>query len=420
VLRSRVTLVAVAVWLGALFPAAASAQEWPLHGFAQTNWSVRTTGLSDPRLQSGDYLLGEERLQLELKGYSTSGSAGFLVKTDLFHDALDGRADLEVREAYVDAVIGPVGVRVGRQIITRGIGDLLFVNDVFPKDYTAFFSGRPIQYLKLGLDALKVDLAAGNGGIELVLAPSFEPDRVPGPDRFVLPDPFPDVPRVEERPGLALSDAQAAFRAYASVAGIDVAGYGYRGFYGSASPRPDGGAPATRVLLRFPRLDVYGLSLQRAGIGGVVGAELGYYDSREDAAGSDPWTPNSELRALIGYQTQPWAEASVGVQYYAEWMQHHAAYRESLPEAMTPRDELRQVATLRYTQLLAYQTWQLSLFAFVGLSESDYLMIPEVRHRLTDELWIALGANVFGGGRQDLFGAMDANDNVYVTARYGF
>ncbi len=77
-MRPGVTLIAAAAWLGALLPAAAPAQEQPFHGFVQTNWSVRTTGLSDPRLRSGDYLLGEERLQLELERYSTSGHAGFL------------------------------------------------------------------------------------------------------------------------------------------------------------------------------------------------------------------------------------------------------------------------------------------------------------------------------------------------------
>ena len=399
-------------------PPAAAAQEadWPFHGFAQVNWSVRTTGVVDERLLSEDFLLGEERLQLELERFSADGTAGFFAKMDFFHDAVSKRADLEVRELYVDLGIDPVALRLGRQIITWGVGDLIFINDVFPKDYAALFSGRPLEYLKVGVDAFELDFSSGIVSAELVLIPSFEPDRLPGPDRFVLFDPFPGIPRVERRPDLRLSNTELAFRAYRRLLGADVSLYAYRGFYGSPALQPE---PDTLVL-RFPRLNVYGASLQRAGFGGVVSGEFGYYDSREDPDGSDPWIPNSEIRALLGYQRQVWPESRLGIQYYAEWMQDHAAYVASLDPEAQPRDAVRHVATLRYTQQLAYRTWQLSLFLFLGLSEADYYVIPEIRHRLTEDLWLALGANVFGGGERDLFGALDGNDNIYLTARFGF
>ncbi|MFQ5890943.1 MAG: hypothetical protein ACE5JR_13005 [Gemmatimonadota bacterium] len=408
--------------LVAMTPPVAAAQEadWPFHGFAQVNWSVRTTTAADERLLSEDFLLGEERLQLELERFSGDGRAGFFVKIDFFHDALSRRADLEVREAYIDLGIDPVALRLGRQIITWGVGDLIFINDVFPKDYAAFFSGRPLQYLKVGTDAFKGDFTSGVVSAELVLIPSFEPDRLPGPDRFVLFDPFPGVPRVERRPDLRLSNAELALRVYRRLLGADVSLHAYRGFHGSPALQPDLGAEPDTLLLSFPRLNVYGVSLQRAGFGGVVSGEFGYYDSREDPNGSDPRVPNSQIRALLGYQRQIWPESRLGIQYYAEWMQDHAAYVAGLGPEAQPRDEVLHVATLRFTQQLAYQTWELSLFLFVGLSEADYYVIPEIRHRLTEDLWLALGANVFGGDRQDLFGALDGNDNIYLVARFGF
>ena len=415
----RVVLSLLALVVATPMTSAAQGVDWPLHGFLQANWSIRTTGAESDALVAGDYLLGEERLQLELERYSGNGAAGFLVKIDFFHDALIGRADLELREAYVDLVMDPIALRLGRQMITWGVSDLIFINDVFPKDYAAFFSGRPLQYLKIGVDALKLDLASGLASAEIVLIPTFEPDRLPGRDRFVLPDPFPGLPRVVQRPESQLSNAELAFRVYRRLAEADVSLYAYRGFYGSPTPQPIG-EPPDRLLLRFPRLNVYGASAERSALSGVVSAELGYYDSREDPRGLDPWIPNSELRALAGYRRQLWSEALLGLQYYVEWMQDYDAYLAGLPPRVKPRDELRHVATLRYRQQLAYQTWQLGLFIFLGLSEADYLAIPEVLYRVTEEVWVALGANVFGGGRQDLFGAMDANDNVYVTVRYAF
>ncbi|MGD2217507.1 MAG: hypothetical protein PVJ64_12160, partial [Gemmatimonadales bacterium] len=256
-------------------PVAAQGQgsDWPFHGFFQVNWSVRTTGAGRAGLLSRDFLLGEARLQLEFEQFSESGIAGFLAKVDLFHDALSERADLELREGYVDFLASPVALRLGRQIITWGVGDLIFINDVFPKDYVAFFSGRPLQYLKVGVDGLKLDVTSRLVSAELVLIPWFEPDRVPAPDRFVLFEPFPDLPPVERRPALRLSNGEVAIRVYRRLAGADVSLYAYRGFYGSPAPQPVGDPEPDRLLLRFPRLNVYGASLERAGMGGVVSAE---------------------------------------------------------------------------------------------------------------------------------------------------
>lgn len=419
-MRTSATLVLLGILVAASTAAAAQEQDWPFHGFVQANWSARTTAVDQANLLTEDFLLGEERLQLELQRFSASGRAGFQLKVDFFHDALARHADMELREAYVDVALEPVTLKLGRQIVTWGVGDLIFINDLFPKDYTAFFSGRPLQYLKVGVDALKLELATAPISAEIVLAPAFEPDRVPTPDRFVFFDPLPGLPRVEQLPELRLANVEVSARVHRRLLAADVSAYAYRGFHGNPAPRPEGEPEPERVLLRFPRLNVYGASLERAGLGGVVRAEVGYYDSREDPVGSDPWVPNTEIRALLGYSRQVWPDVQAGLQYYAEWMQDHAAYRRALPGGAEARDEVRQVATLRYTQQLAYQTWQLSLFVFLGLSEADYLAIPEVRHRVTDDLWAAAGANVFGGDPQDLFGAMNRNDNVYLTVRYGF
>src|SRR3970282_1827099 len=68
---------------------------------------------------------------------------------------------------------------------------LLFANDVFPKDWVALFTGRPMEYLKVGSDALKLDLHPGGIEAEIVVLPFFQPDRYPTGDRLLLPDPFP-------------------------------------------------------------------------------------------------------------------------------------------------------------------------------------------------------------------------------------
>jgi len=141
-----------------LSPETGAAQGLPVRGFLQGAVSGRVGDpepcpTSQARACREDVLIGEERLQLELsRSWGVIGAAG---KLDLFHDAVDNEADVDLREAYLDLRHGIADLRIGRQILTWGLGDLIFINDVFPKDRVAFISGFPLEYLKKGSGKIK-------------------------------------------------------------------------------------------------------------------------------------------------------------------------------------------------------------------------------------------------------------------------
>ncbi len=397
----------------------AFAEEISLHGFAQGNYAARITGEELPGPEGGDFLLGEERFQLKLS--ASSQGAGLFVKTDFFHDAVARAADLEVREAYLDYGSGAFDLRIGRQIITWGVGDLLFINDIFPKDYAAFFSGRPLEYLKVGSDAAKVDLFFNAVSAELVVIPFFEPDRLPTNKRFFVFDPFPTVLHITEEPRAEFENTELALRLYRNLWGFDTAVYAYKGFFKTPAMRPDDPVLPTVVTLFFPRLAVYGASAQGNTLGGVVSLETAYDDSLDDRSGRDPAIPNSMVKYLAGYQRQLWTDFTASFQYYGEYLLDYGPYRDTLPVGFPAQDRLRQLLTVRLTQLLYYQTLRLSFFAFYSPTDRDYYVIPEIRYSFTDALWGAVGANIFGGEKETtFFGQLDKNENVYVTMRYEF
>lgn len=154
----------------------ASAAEISLHGFLQGNYSADTAA-SNPN--GGDFKLAEERLQLKLD--ASKDPFHIFVKADGWYDHIDQKWDSELREGYLDYTSSKWDARIGRQIITWGVGDLLFINDVFPKDYAAFFSGRPLEYLKKGIDAAKVGVYPGFASFELIATPFLRkiPFRIP-------------------------------------------------------------------------------------------------------------------------------------------------------------------------------------------------------------------------------------------------
>ncbi len=401
-------------------PDAARAQA-TLHGFAQFNPSVRATGADCPPEMACDVMRAEERVQLKLELSSPDGRAGALARLDLFHDAIGDDFGLDLREAYVDVGGRRISARLGRQVVTWGLGDLLFINDVFPKDWVAFLTGAPLEYLKFGSDAAKVGAYAGSFGAETVISLVFTPDRVPGPDRLFYFDPMPSITdRVTGRPGANFDDMQLAGRVYARLGRYEVASYVSKGFWGMPAGRPDQAVP-TRLVFTYPRLQTYGGSLQGPLRAGVFSLEAGYYDSRDDPTGSDPTVENSQTRWLAAYQFQPQEDLTLAFQYYGEAMRQHDAYLQTLPPGLPARDQVRQVTSVRVTQLRRHQTLRLNLFVMASPTDRDAYINPSVRYNVTDELWLETGANVFWGrDRHTFFGQFEENSSVFLVARYEF
>jgi len=361
-------------------------------------------------------MLGEGRLRLDLTTWSESVEASARIKTDVVHDAVDGQVDLDVREAYVDYTAGAFDFRLGRQIATWGVGDLVFINDIFPKDWVSFFTGRPLEYLKIGVDGVRARFSSGALNLELVAIPFFTPDNIPTAGRFYLSDPFAGVAvRNRQDPGRTYGDTEAALRLYRRVGNFDVSAYVYRGFWRTPGFKPDPAMAPERVTTLFPSLSVYGASAQGGVLGGVLSLEYGYYDSRGDSR-DVIGIPSSQTRLLAGYQRELAPDFNLGVQYYVEIN----------PDAQTPEVDIdgpsryRDTATVRLERRVRHQTWNVALFAFLSPADRDYLLQPQTSYKVSDEFSVTLGANVFGGRETTFLGRFDANDNLYVSLRFDF
>lgn len=391
-----------------------------VHGFVLGAVAGRIAGEGPPG--SGDFILGEERLHLEITRASEAGNALIMFKGDLFHDAVANEIHANLREAYAGYTQGPLDLRLGRQILTWGTGDLFFVNDVFPKDWGSFFSGRPMDYFKLGMDALRMQYSSQAMNADLVAAPVFTPDALPSTGRFFLYDPFPLArDRREITPDASFSNTELALRLYRQVAGVDVSVHVYRGFWRFPGLRPDDRIPPATVTQFYPRLLVYGFSVQRNLLGGVASLEAGYYDSRDDRSGLDPTIPNSQWRLLAAYQRELAEDFVAGFQAYGERMDRYGAYGGTLPLGAPRQDRLRGVLSVRLTRLLDYQTWRLSVFSAYSPTDRDYFVRPEASYKVSDELSVSIGANFFGG-RNDttFFGQFRKDDNVFLNGRFDF
>ena len=324
-------------------------QDLELHGFMEGAYGTRID--DNPAMGDNDNTLGETRVQLQAQHFGES--AEFFGSIDFLRDAVDdGVFSAQIREAYMKFRIGTkADIKVGRQVVTWGTGDMLFINDIFPKDYVSFFTGREDQYLKSPSDALLMKFFTPVFDIDVAAIPYFDPDRMPTGLRLSSFNPLAggivgaSALPAPDRPSGKLSDGEVALRLYRYLGSFQLTGYFSHGYYKAPM-----GVDMTRGVMYHPELNTYGASVRGPLWSGVLSAEYGYYDSSEDGAGNDPLVPNSQHRYLFGFERQWWTDFTAGAQYYGEFMADHDRYTGSLFPGMPEFDELRQVLTLRLTR----------------------------------------------------------------------
>ena len=386
-----------------------------INGFIEARSGLRTKQYAREK----DISVMDARLQLELFTYTDKIDFNF--KADTWGDGITEQLEYDTREAWIfTRALGAMDLKIGRQVLTWGTGELVFLNDLFPKDWQSFFIGRDKEYLKAPSDAIKLSFFSDLAGVDLVYTPKFDPDRyisgeyishwngnarqITGRNELVdavVPDRW-------------FRDHEIAMRIFTTTQNYEIALYGYSGFWKT----PSGCDKAKRSI--FPKLNVYGASLRGPLGKGIGNLEFAWYDSREDRSGADPQKNNSQLRYLAGYNLDLGRDLNAGLQYYVEHMLRHDSYETALTTEPA-KDQFRHVITVQITQLLMHQTLTLALSSYLSPSDLDGYLKPSLAYQYTDNLVLETGANIFfGKAIHTFFGQFENNTNIYGAIRYEF
>jgi hypothetical protein len=373
--------------------------------------------------------LRDARLQLRAD-YALSASS-LSSKVDVFYDGVKKRWQSQVRELawqgnlrelLPQSVAGNAtwanafDMKIGRQVLTWGTGDYVFLNDLFPKDYQSFFSGRDDEYLKAPSTALKLSGYFELANMDVVYMPQFEPDIGITGEVFSFYSPqaqqniAPAFSVVDEnRP----TNREIALRVYKTVSSIELAAYGYVGYSKQPTAFDMSGRP------RYSKMNAYGVSAVAPIGSGIANAEYVFYNSTEDTDGSNPFIPNDQSRFLLGYSQELVANVTAGVQWYTEYTHDAARLDRTVGTLETLQEKYRHWATARLTWMALRQTLNVNGFIFYSPSDNDAYLKATVTYSPTDKWQIRSGINLFGGDNPFTFwGQFEDASNAYVAYRY--
>jgi len=401
-----------------------------VHGFIEAAYGPKFSG--DKLTQKNGYNLLEQRLQLKVDyrpqepAWFASWNPEFFYKADLLADEYKETLRYQTREGYgLFSPLSWMDIKLGRQILTWGTGDYLFINDVFPKDYESFFTGRDDEYLKVPLDAGKFSIFSRLVSMDVAVIPFFAPDVSFTGDRLSFYDNFfgwiagTQSSRVFIEPAVQFKNTEIAARLYRNFGEYETAVYMFKGFFN----QPFGIQDENAKEVFYPKLAVFGASIRgpAPSAGGIASGEIGYYDSLEDRNGKNRLIENSGMKYLLGYERDFPKDWRLGLQYYVEQMLDFDEFKANSQPGDIPQDEFRQLLTLRVTKLFRFQTLEASLFTFYSPTDSDAYIRPRLAWQANDRWKLTAGVNVFFGKHDwTEFGQLEGNDNFYLRLRYSF
>ncbi len=399
-----------------VFSHQALAEELSISGFLEVGAASRV--VEDDHAED-DFLMGESRFQLDLMHEADVGTMQF--RGDFLFDGVEGDSELDIREANILATpLDSVDLKIGRQVLTWGTGDLVFLNDLFPKDWQSFFIGRDDEYLKKPSNAVRGTWFGDVVSVDMAWVPIFDSDGYISGERLSYWGGMGTVgpmdsttPISPDEPDHTLGNSEISARVYSDIGGWEWALYGYRGRYGQPL-----GMDAATSRLYFPRLASGGASLRGSILGGVANFETSYYRSMDDPDGDNPYVVNSEARVLAGYSHELITNHNLGVQLYLERVMDWDSTAED--GGGLDRDEDRVWVTVRYMAMFMQQNLICSLFAFISPTDEDVYLRPKVTYKASDNIKFTVGGNVFIGDEDTFFGQFENDTNVYARVKYSF
>jgi hypothetical protein len=330
--------------------------------------------------------------------------------------------DGALREAYLDVSLGPVDLRVGKQIIVWGRADRINPTDnLTPRDFTLLVPEDDDQ--RLGTAAVKATYYLGGISLTGVWLPKFESDTIPirrPPPPFTLRQRGPEETLKQwavkiDQMGKAVDWSLSYFD------GFDV--FPDLGFDSVSTSGTD-------LLLSNHRIRV---------IGADAATTFGRYGLRGEAAYTfteNPEGDNPEVKApfflmVVGGDRTFFEYLNVNLQYIFRVVVNFRSpftIQDPLKRAVAIQqavqtnqlDQVQYGASLRISNKWLNETLEGEVVGVITFPRGDYAIRPKVTYAFTDRWKGVVGADIFRGPPISFFGNLRDNSTAYAELRWSF
>jgi len=394
-------------------PEPSNTDEYSLRGFIDTRWGTR---YRHTEFFSEQNTLSEIRVQGQLK--FNWNSFKFNIKGDLINDQVINETEMDWREIYIDVPENEYfSLRVGRQNITWGFGDLLVVNDLFPKDFQSLYISRDpeAEYMVKSSDGIRSSFFINKSSVDVIVV-KHEPNTIPTGKRNSFYNPFLGEITGEEG---ALNIQESEDWVLMTRFNTKIWGNEFALFYADTRSNLPEGFDTISGTNFYPEFKTYGLNMRGEVGSGILAYDGAYFESSEDREGTNPLIPNSSYRHILAYDIELAPELNMGLQWYYENRKDQSAYEASFlgPEA---EPEAYNLLTLRLNQMLLSQKMTLSFFVFHSPTDDDTYYRFNIFHKFDDQWMINIGSNYFTGKNSGRFGQLQHNSNYFAALRWSF
>lgn len=380
-------------------------------------------GPSRKHNDNNDWVMANRRLRLQTSKVNDNG--GLYIKLDTVRDDISEKTNIELREARISyTLLKNVDLNIGKQVNTWGVGDLIFINDLFPKNWIANFNGSDTEQMKLSGSSIRISSYFSNSSFDIVYHPKFTPDKTPTGYYFSVYNPNSNsIVKYSNEDSSYKSESRENSGEVSSMlkfnfSGHELAFYGYHGFYKSPKGlKIDDG----QLVSYHPRLNVYGLSYEGQVGPGILTFESGLYNSIEDSDGKNRLIENSLVKGLVGYRLDFSESLSFGLQWYQEYMLNYDEYKLSISSARYRKKKAQNTYTARLTLKLMQETLFFNVFCYLRPEDRDSFVKMEVSKKVDNNLLLIFGSNIFTGNRNYKsreFGMLKGDSNIFGRIRY--
>ncbi len=338
--------------------------------------------------------------------------------------------ELELRELYLQGDIGDTFLTLGKQQIVWGKADGLHVLDIVnPQSFREFILDD-FDNSRIPLWTANIEHTIADWDLQFFWIPDQTYHALPEQSAtyaftsLELVPPAPPGVQVDiekaRQPNNVLLDSDVGLRATTFWHGWDIT-FNYLYQYNNLpvfrqSLSMAGGNPVVTITPEYERTHVFGTTFSNAFSDWVVRGEVGYF-SEHYFIGKNPLqnqgvVKSPELYYVLGLDwNAPW-DVLLSGQLIQSWVINDAD--------KTTRDRLDTTITGLIRRNFMYDTLIAEVLVIANTNNGDGIIRPKISYEWQDNIKTWLGADVFYGDRQGVFGQFDKNDRVVVGLEVSF